>query len=157
MRLLVPPAALLHLSSANYHCNNFGAISGWSVAKAFPVTEGLFVHLVSSLLPCAVFSLEPLVHDPSNEIMGLPSCKPVYCSSSPLFCPTPRPETGLAEDTLVRSSEQFTWSKLRSELFAKFCSDESPGAAERFRAGCVCYTCVAGSPSMYYLATYIYF
>jgi hypothetical protein len=61
------------------------------------------------------------------------------------------PETGLVEDTLIWSSKQFTCSKLRLRLFAKFCFGEHSGAAKGFRAGFVCYTCVAGSPVMYCL------
>jgi len=53
--------------------------------------------------------------------------------------PHPGPASGLAEDTLVWSSEHFTCSKLRLGLAAKFCSGESSGAAKGFRAGSVCY------------------
>jgi hypothetical protein len=125
------------------------------VAKALPVTEVLVVHLVSSPLPCAVFSLEPLAQDPGNEIMDLSRVNrfiPLPLPRSPL----PGSKTGLIEDTLVWSSEQFTFSKLRLELVTKFCSGEYSGAAKGFRNGSVCCTCVAGSRSMYCLGTDIY-
>jgi hypothetical protein len=67
------------------------------------------------------------------------------------------PEIGLVEDTLVWSSEQFTWSKLLLGLVAKFCFGEYSGAVKGFRAGSVCYTCVAGSPFMCCLGTEIFF
>jgi hypothetical protein len=54
---------------------------------------------------------------------------------------------------VVWSSGQFTWSKLRLGLVAKFGFGEYSGAAKGFCAGSVCYSCVAGSPFTYRLGT----
>jgi hypothetical protein len=64
MRLLVLRAALFsHFKFYYLRLHNFGVISGRNVAKALPGIEGLFVLLVNSPLPCAVFSLEPLAQE----------------------------------------------------------------------------------------------
>ena len=103
-----------------------------------------------------MFSLEPLAQAPKNEIMDLRRVNQFTPLPLPVL-PFPESETGLVEDTLVWSSEQFTLSKLGLGLLAKFCFDEYSGAAKGFRTGFVCYTCVACSPFMYCLQTEIYF
>jgi len=125
------------------------------VAKALPVNEDLVVHPASSPQPCALFSLEPFAQDPRNEIMDMSRLNQFTPLLDPVL-PRPGPATGLVEDTLVWWSEQFTCSKLRLGLAAKFFSGESSGDAKGFRAGSVCYTGVTGSPSFYCLGTDIY-
>ena len=88
MRLRVPPAALLsHFKFYWLRLHNFGVIRGRSVAKALLVNEGLVVHLVNSLLSCALFSLEPLAQNPRNEIMDL--CRVNLFTPLPLPCSVP--------------------------------------------------------------------
>jgi len=70
--------------------------------------------------------------------------------------PYPGPEIGLVEDTLVWSSEQFTLPKFGLGLVAKLCFGEYLGTAKGFRAGSVCYTCVAGSLFTHCYGTEIY-
>ena len=94
-------------------------------------------EVVKAATFCAVFSLEPLTQDLSNEIMDLRGVN--------LFTPLPLPCSALLGglksvrlvNTLVWSSGQLTWSKLRLGLVAKFGFGVFSGAAKGFRAGCV--------------------
>jgi len=103
-----------------------------------------------------VLSLETLAQGPRQKIMNLRRVNQFTLFLSPVV-PYPGPETGLVKDTLVWSSEQFTLPELGLGLVAKLGFGEHSGAEKGFRAGSVCYTCVAGSPVMYCYGREIYF
>ena len=104
---------------------------------------------------CSVESRNPSTQDPRNEIMNL-RVNQFSLFLSPVLHYT-GPETGLVEDALVWSSEQFTLPKFGLGLVAKLCFGEYSGATKRFRADSVCCICVPGSPFIYCYGTEIYF
>ena len=93
----------------------------FSVPENEPRSPGsLQISTRTAVKDVCLYSLEPLAQDLRNEIMDLRLVNQFNLFLSPVL-PYPGPETGLVEDTLVWSSEQFTWSKLCLGLVAKFC------------------------------------
>lgn len=80
---------------------------------------------------CAISSLEPQVQVPLKEFTDFPRVN--QFTPLPLPClHHPGPETGLVKDTLVWTSEEITWSKLRLGLVENFGFSGYLVAAEGF-------------------------
>ena len=85
------------------------------------VLEKLLQCTDTDPVPCSVLNPWHRTRETRLWICAVWTDLPLFLSP---VLPYPGPETGLVEDTLVWSTEQFTWSKLGWGLVAKLCFGE---------------------------------
>jgi hypothetical protein len=162
----VPILSQLHLvpTTPSHFLKILSSTSGspqWSLSLRFPHQNPVHnsqrnvTRNVLFIFWCAVFSLEPLVQDPRNEIMDLRRVNqftplPHSCSALP----------GAWDRSCSKHSGVVVLAvylvKITLGLVAKFCFGEYSGADKGLCAGSACYSCVSGSPFMHCLGTEIY-